>query len=356
MKKVILIFSLVIPTSSIKSMDRLTNINNKIESKKTKVLAIPDANDMGSEADYIAEILGENQVRVKKVYNPKWPDLGQDKCIKYLKYEIDTSNKTEKIIIHATGQGTATALNYLGDDKDAHKIDGLILESVIASGNQYIIDLLKSSNSTFVNWPLAYYWLPYISMVRCFVPSYSPSGKQAIKSIRSIPINIPVIIINTKRDTQAYDAASALYYGLKEHGNYVYLIGDSKTRSVRLIESLEEKNLIQSILKNHKLIKGKKKQEETDLSVTKPDRRLSKKIYDDLLSKEYKHEGIKLLVISAIVVIVGSVLIIIVCKVLIKVMEEDTFPDHIDSTTLDEKFLEQEKLLDQSILFLKKVG
>ncbi len=190
------------------------------------IYSIPGQNGLGGNPDYIKGLLGDNQATITPVSTPEnYPDLGQRKCINFLR-EACLMNKDKKFIIHATSQGTATALNYLVEDQ-GRQIQALILESALVSGNSAIYHTVSGplmNLKKVTKLPFAYYWLPYCAKI--VFPWYSPGGIQPIFSIDSIPTTVPVIIIHSKQDYQlSYNDACALYYRLRACGNdNVYLI------------------------------------------------------------------------------------------------------------------------------------
>ncbi|HVX00974.1 MAG TPA: hypothetical protein VHA52_11140 [Candidatus Babeliaceae bacterium] len=262
-----------------------------MENVPLHIYAIPGQNGLGSSELYIKGLLNGEDIKVHQVETPKFfPDLGQYRCMSYLGKKLNAQEAEPGIII-ATSQGTATALNSAGDEK----IRGLILEAVLASGNDAIIHTLKgplANQSRFTNLPLSYYWLPYV--VKLVFPCYWPAGKQPIKSIADIPNDKPIVIVHSERDPQlSYEGACALYYGLCAQGNVnTYLISKNDNRHIDICSG-KDGEVIKAILRKHKLLPYGITEENVDLNAYRPDFKQFKALYDSLISKEKKHDYIK---------------------------------------------------------------
>ena len=279
MRKIFLIFSLALSSTIVHGM------------RNIKVLAIPGQNGLGSESFYVKQCLGTN-MDVTQVETPSLrPDFGQDRCIKHLREALSLV-RNKKVIIHATSQGTATALNYLATEDKEKKITALVLESVLISGNDAIQHTVKSglmgSLGPLAKIPGSYYWLPYCAKVG--FPYYWPGGKQVIKSLQNISTNIPIIIIHSKNDLQlSYKGALALYYGLKANGNNnVYLISKDGSRHIQISDT-HDQSIIRQILKKNGLMNNDNKQ--VNLQLYQPDHNQDdfKKSYNDLNNQEKWH-------------------------------------------------------------------
>jgi hypothetical protein len=283
-----------------------------------QIFAIPGQNGIGSNPAHIKDYLGlkNDDIKINKVNTPPdfWADLGQSQCIKHLHNALTSENETQNIIVHASSQGTATVINYFATkNKKKKQIKALILESVLISGNNAIKHTLEGvlSPVPFLSYvPLFSYWMPYLAKVQ--FPLYSPSGKQAIKSVPKIPSNVLVLIIHSKKDPQlSHHGACALYYALRKNGNKnVYLISTEMFGHVNLIEKhSEHAKAIQCILQKHHLL-SKKNTNEVDQSLTpyQPDYKKFKKQYQKILSIEKKHEklwsSIKLVCICTVVLVI----------------------------------------------------
>jgi len=270
------------------------------------VYAIPGQAGKGSEKDYVQNVLGVKNVTVGEVGTPfRRIDFGQSNCMQYLKHEIMPMKK--KAIIYATSQGVATAVNYCATG--GKEIQGGIFESCMASGNstmmRYATDL--PGGKLLAKMPLVYYWLPYIAKVSYLF--YKPWGVQPIKSVSKIKNRGPFILIHSLDDNRlSYDDARALYYGLKQNGNIVYLISKPGKQHINLVRKVNEKEdtlggiddqlqrHVQGILKKHGLLEGDDVPDVTDAELIsyQPDVQdfqgtVYKKAYDDLLQKEELH-------------------------------------------------------------------
>lgn len=258
-----------------------------------QVYAIPGQNGLGSEEKYVEFLLGQNNADVIPVQTPQMtPDFGQRNCLSLLRKAIQPQQEGQDAIIHATSQGTATALNYIAHENKDNHIKALILEATLASGNSAIHHtvggpLMRMDGVTKL--PLSYYWLPYLA--KGMFPFYWPAGKQAINGIDKIPTTMPVIIAHSKHDPQlAYNDACALYYGLREHGNNnTYFFQQEGFRHIQILTA-ENAAVVRAILQKHGLLKNAKKQGDGfDLTPYQPDHKQFKKQYDDLTGKEKNH-------------------------------------------------------------------
>lgn len=266
------------------------------------VYAIPGQNGLGSEPEYIQEILqpdSKNQVEIIEVSTPTWgADLGQNNCIQRLSNAIEKQKRQHhNAILYATSQGTATALNYLAhahNNDPANKIDGLVLEATLASGNSAVHHTVTGplmSLSNLGQAPFSYYWIPYLA--KALMPTYWPGGKQPIKSIEKISTKLPILIIHSKQDPQlSFDDACALYYGLRQSGNEnVYLIPFDQMAHIQILAgSNVAAQAVREILTKHKLLQ---KDRSTDLSLYQPNPDQFKAQYDALITKERIHDRLK---------------------------------------------------------------
>jgi len=279
------------------------------------VYAIPGQNGYGSDLTYVKAIFADcSDVSVVSVATPANPDLGQSVCMGCLRNAFLEGNP-KSVIIHATSQGTATALNYLAYEDKGRHIKGLVLESVLASGNSAIYHTARgplfgeSLINRLIGLPFSYYWAPYIAKV--LMPYYWPSGSQPIKSIEHIPTNIPIIIIHSKRDMQlSYNDACALYYGLrmrgndnvylisKEGGDHLWLMGKKDNMGIQdfIFPAVEveknDKDIVLNILQRCGLINPSVPLQAIDLREYQPDPAPFKELYDDLVRKETCHRYI----------------------------------------------------------------
>jgi len=180
-------------------------------------------------------------------------DFGQGRCQKYLDATVNSLGDTKKII-HASSQGTATAINYTA--KHPGQISALILESIMLSGNHAIEYNLPI--------PRCYHILPYLAKI--IYPFYAPAGEQPILNANELPINIPIIILHDENDFQlSYKGAKALYAFLKNKNPNVYLMTKKSLdgEHISLLTWSEDTtndtnqnkiDAINAILQNHKLL------------------------------------------------------------------------------------------------------
>lgn len=214
-----------------------------------------------------------NIISFHKITNPSsmLNDLGQYFCLSSVEKVILNKNSHtatyHKTILHGTSQGSASALNFAA--KHPGKVDMLILESVVSSGNQAIADTTfkiiapKLQNTPFLsllapvlNIPTARYVLPYLTKV--ISPFYNVTGKQPILSLDNIDKNIPIVLIHSEEDRQiSIEQALAIYGGLITHGHQnVYFIpipGKKHTNIMNKHGHTREVQAIHQVLKNHNL-------------------------------------------------------------------------------------------------------
>lgn len=209
-------------------------------------LIIPGQNGLGGQ--YV-QSWGLKNTNCHEVETPNYfPDFGQNRCQKYLDQMVKKLPDGSKYSIHGSSQGTATAVNYAADNPE--RVDMLILESVLGSGNSAIYHTVKKMVYPGIeNIPGAYYILPYLAKIP--FPCYRPSGQQALFSIKKIPNTMPVVIVHSYNDPQlSIDDARALYYALREQGNKrAYFIDLTSYDHVDLLNIDDNKNEI-DVIKN----------------------------------------------------------------------------------------------------------
>jgi fermentation-respiration switch protein FrsA (DUF1100 family) len=275
------------------------------QNNKLHVLAIPGQNGLGSSSEYVLKCLG-SAVRVTEVITPGLTaDLGQGHCMSYLHRACTTNQGLS--IVHATSQGTATALNYAAQDQ-GKQIKALVLEAALASGNS-AIHHTASGPIMNLNWlaslPGAYYWMPYVAKIH--MPFYSPSGVQAIQSVDAIPTSVPVVIAHSKNDPQLpYAGACALYYRLRQQGKPAYLITKPGHTHVEIMDSTDA-SVVQKILAHHGLL-PRNNAEQVDLRPYQPDHNQFKHLYDDLAAQERNHRYLGYGVKAAVTVVALTLL------------------------------------------------
>ena len=237
----ILILLCALPTSYAIGMN--TQINS------SQLFVIPGQNGLGGQN--IDKILPGFEP--KKVKTPcRYIDFGQTNCQKLLKDQIGPNDRD--ILIHASSQGTATAINWTANNPD--KVKALILESVLLTGNSAIHHTMDSMIFPGIGKvPGSYYLFPYLA--KLIFPFYAPAGEQPIFNAENLPKNLPIIIIHATKDAQLnFKDAQALYAFLKsemKHDN-VYLMPIDKESHVLLLgANSQETKGIKSILANHNL-------------------------------------------------------------------------------------------------------
>lgn len=233
-------------------------------------------------------------------------DFGQRRCVEFLKREIDAHPDHENIIIHATSQGTATALNYLAENA-VPRVKAVILQSPLASGNSAIVHNFPR----LAKLPLAYYWMPYCA--KMLFPFYWPaSSQQPIKSIDNIHRDIPIILLHSDSDkVLPYSGACAMYYRFRTQGHRnTYFVTRHGESHIGLAcgydlkrQKLNETGVfagiaMRAILEAHGL--KERKTVPVDLSQYQPDYQLYKVYYDELIRKENNHTRLKYAAITSI--------------------------------------------------------
>lgn len=273
-----------------------------MEQSGLTVFAIPGQNGLGSETYYIEHLLQpdkKNPIEIIRVPTPSWnADLGQDNCIRLLADSIQKLKRQhQNAILYATSQGTATALNFLAHSQDKNpqnKIDGLVLEATLASGNSAVHHTATGplmGLSTLGRVPFSYYWMPYIA--KALMPCYWPGGKQPIKSIEKLPTNLPIVIAHSQNDPQlSFNDACALYYGLRQNGNNnAYLMPFEDRAHIQVLgRGHQSAQVLRAILTKHSLLK---KEQSIDLSPYQPDPQQFKAQYDALIAREKWHNRLK---------------------------------------------------------------
>jgi hypothetical protein len=235
---------------------------------KTHLLIIPGQNGLGGQnVETVLPYFEKNHQQAHTIETPlKLPDFGQNRCQNYLKDKINWLKENEvlrnnPLIIHASSQGTATAINYTA--KNPKNIKCLILESVMLSGNSAIEHTINTMMLPGVkSIPCDYYGLPYLA--RCIYPSYSPAGEQPIDNIEALPTALPIIILHDTQDFQlSFKDAQALYAYLthvknnknvylfaraSENGDHVLLLTDHHTTAITAINTILK---IHNLLPSH---------------------------------------------------------------------------------------------------------
>lgn len=185
------------------------------------------------------------------------PDFGQSRCISYLEETMSSVKKTHSVIVHASSQGTATAINYASENP--HRIDALILDSIMLTGNSAINHTVDHETLPGIaSIPGSYYVLPYI--IKPKFPWYGPADQQPIFNAYKLPTDLPIILIHHTDDPRlSYKDAQALYAFLREtkenknvyllsrttdEGKHIYLYGESKSDEITVINAILERHNI----------------------------------------------------------------------------------------------------------------
>lgn len=259
-----------------------------------KILAVPGQNGLGSNQYYVAQQIGVSPEKIVMVDIPTTQetiDLGQDNCIKYLEDCYQNAHaKSSDYIIHATSQGTATALNFLAKNPEAQKnLKALILEAPMASGNSAIVH--HAYQKVWLPDWLVQSTAPRLAKKFIF-PAYDPAGMQAIKSIEKLTNkNILIILIHSIHDRcLPYAGACALYYGLKERGfNNVYFI--TQQDSAAHIKIMRNSSVVLSILEKNGMVPTQSlvvnDVNNGPLTIHQPDHAQFKETYDALIANEW---------------------------------------------------------------------
>lgn len=289
------------------------SIDPENNDETVNIMSVPGKANVGSENWYIEHLYSPLLPNINTMANANMPcylygDIGQGVCIKQLRKAM-AQHKDLSFVIHATCQGTATAVNYLALEDKGKQIKGLILESMLISGNRSFQHVLDKNPDVLMN--MLTYIPKYIRcsqiMVNCvqffftFYAMYWPGGIQPIKLVKQIPLDVPIIIIHSKEDRFiSYDDVCAFYHALKTNGNIVYLISLEGSFHIRLLKHApeEKKMALKNILKKHLLLNNNSEKEELNLEAYSPEMKQFDNLYDDILLKEKKIERISHIVLT----------------------------------------------------------
>jgi len=181
--------------------------------QKNHLVIIPGQNgDGGANAPTILSGFTD-QASIHTTKTPQFfADFGQTRCMNDVKKTTSLLPKEDKIIIHASSQGTATALNYAA--QNPNHVSALVLEAVMLSGNSACSNNVPHFLSCL---PGSYYLIPYFA--KAIYPFYSPAGNQPINNVHLLPRNLPIIIYHCKQDPcLSFEDAQALYAFIKTSG------------------------------------------------------------------------------------------------------------------------------------------
>jgi hypothetical protein len=259
-----------------------------------KMYTIAGLGGGGSKPDYVQSLFQDHALDIMHIETPvAVSDLGQHGCMTSFHGSLQRDDATEGVIAHATSQGAATILNYLAKLGTKERFKCLILEGALVSGNGAIIHTLagpKGECGPIMYLPYAESWTPYLARFLRF-PWYCPSGPQPIKGLSRIAKDLLVIIAHSHDDPRVpLNHALALYYGLKENGNDVYLFSKEGSRHTHVLES-SDGTVIQYILKKHGKIPGDFGPV-IDLTPYQPDHKQYEHYYADILAQDELHEQI----------------------------------------------------------------
>lgn len=270
----------------------------QLSASDTHFFVIPGQNGLGGQNCVPEGIINPFSDRhITYVETPSaFIDFGQHFCMQPLNKSIKPvldNDSIQNFVLHASSQGTATALNYTSHAP--HKVKALILESVMGSGNSAIYHTVKTMMAPGIaSFPESYYWMPYFA--KFSFPFYQPGGQQPILSLDTLPKDILVIIIHATKDPQlSHNDALSLYYRLRHLGNEnVYLFSIDVRSHIFLLNKKQnprEIRAINQIFKNNNLPYNKeilKKKECTpkDLKQYQPPEDQYKALYESLIQKE----------------------------------------------------------------------
>ena len=272
----------------------------KISTKKVKVYAVAGLGGGGSDTEYVRNLFKGHDLDIERIVTSlEDSDLGQDRCIRKLREELEKDNGSHDIIIHASSQGAATILNYMAEESNQERIRRikcLILEGLYMSGNRGITHTLRGSKGEFgpiMHAPFSESWVPYLARLIRF-HGYCPSKQQPIKSIAAVPHDVVVIMAHGQEDPKVpHDDACAGYHALRQQGNdKTFLISKPGSNHTHVLES-SDGVVIQEILKTHNILPGNA-DKTIDLAQYQPDHKNEnyRQIYHAIFAQESMHEQI----------------------------------------------------------------
>ncbi len=259
-------------------------------SENMQLIVVPGQNGLGG--GNLGRVLPQF-TNINRVETPDLADFGQGRCLMYLRKALmDLTTMSNNKVLHASSQGTATALNYFAyvnervkikaknngsitrttkncDDVSLRtdNIKALILESVMLTGNSAIEHSVTQMMLPIVEkLPLHYYWLPYFAKFAFWM--YSPAGRQAIFSVDHLPQDLPIIILHAPKDPQlSFKDSQALYAYLTTKGHeHVYFMSVENGYHVLLLhEDDDQTKHLRAILNSHGVLPIKEQEEELTL-------------------------------------------------------------------------------------------
>lgn len=260
--------------------------NSSSEQKDENLLSIivPGQNGLGGESFHRNNIINTAiSHNCGTLDNQRAIDLGQDNCIRHFEEALkEKTADNNTLMLCATSQGTATAVNWLAKQPKKRQEDlvkCLVLEAVLGSGNSAILHTVKelspllsqSESRTYRflgKWASAAINTPIKHMIllgaKFFVfPSYKPWGAQAFSSDQQLSTKIPIIIMHHVNDPQlSVNDARELYCILRKQGNehvYFFEVNNSDIAHINTfdtyVKAKRNKRIaaLQAIYKKYKL-------------------------------------------------------------------------------------------------------
>lgn len=249
----------------------------------TVLVTIPGQNGLGKSP--IAPF-GNKANEYIEVSTPEPPycDFGQKYCQELLHASIQTVPDGKKCVIHASSQGSATAVLYAS--KKPEKIKMLVLEAMLASGNSAIHHTITGKHgipALAKIWGL-YYIAPYIA--KFVFPLYKVSGDQPIEAVAKIPNQMPVVIYHATGDPQlSIGDAQAMYYKLRAQGNQdaFFMPIESDSHVLLMQRGLPQQERLLAFMQN---VNDLSKISSEIREKYQPDHMQFKKVYDDMMYRE----------------------------------------------------------------------
>jgi len=163
------------------------------------------------------------KVKRKKIY------FGQDRDLTYLataydnayNWSLENSQSQPELVIFAMSRGASAALNFVAlNNPDG--IRALVLESPYDT----VESILKSLLSRFyIDWVPGVLNISSTIMKQLFT-GYDPEGISPLKIVKNIPLDLPILLICSKKDKVVSAASTArIYKVLREMGhNTVHIL------------------------------------------------------------------------------------------------------------------------------------
>lgn len=150
-------------------------------------------------------------------------NLGQDKDLEALDkvYKSCLEDETvDKIVLVGLSRGAAAAINY--SSRHPEKLAALILESPFDSIEKVIEYRLQQKH---VNWIPGLKFIVHKYISKLYYKGYDEKGIQPINAVKSLPKDLPILFIHSKKDTLvSVNSSRRLYRRLRTSGHkHVYL-------------------------------------------------------------------------------------------------------------------------------------